>query len=166
MTVSLLCLKCNFHMYIAYEDPCDGLGVTSPHNPSGLTALFMCMLAAGIRHLQLCVLPLEPSHRLLPPADLRPGRGSGARLTGEDAALPKRWEHVHTSTLLVPPLCILTQSGATEPMLKKNELFVCCTLNRFWLSPKKSARCDLLEIFISAANMWSTCEVDLTLICN
>lgn len=50
--------------------------------------LFMFILAAGVWHLQLCVLPVEPSHRLFPPADLRQRWGSSARLTGEDAALP------------------------------------------------------------------------------
>lgn len=49
--------------------------------------LSLCALAAGVGHLQLRVLPLEPPHRLLPPADLCQRRGRGARLTGEDAAL-------------------------------------------------------------------------------
>lgn len=50
----------------------------------------VCVLAAGVGHLQLCMLPVEPSHRLLPPADLRQRRGRGARLAGEVAAFSQR----------------------------------------------------------------------------
>lgn len=165
MAVSLLCHRCNSHM-CTFHKQTHAMDFGSPHLTIRVDlpyCLCVCwQLASGIYSFA-CSLWSHHTDCFLQQIYTRDEAAAVGSL--ERTLLSLKGGNTCTPLHCSFPHCILTHSGASDPILKNVKRTDCLSHNVCIVKkPKKSARWELLEIFISAAIMWSTCEVDLTLI--